>query len=313
MTSIQIIFPTKGDILASKSSKERVRRAAPPASKSESGDAPLPGQLEKQFRLLLGRHNHHFNLLEVAAHDFADILGKQSSEAAYIRTRAIKMGQHSVYPHATFASARNYLIYSHISYVFSAGDVICKRIRATARMKALKTESKSFFDEINTGDFVRKTLALAVLGTLPPEQRDAETVNAKVEQIRSLEPFALVDYFRIVRNEELHSKGEAEQRVSEARDALPEAKIRVLYGEMPSSADQLSAQDALLCSKAWQDVVRWLCRHMLNDAEAHALLKSTFGGRLHGERRATAAGKFMQFELLYSKEDIANGLSAMGW
>ena len=298
--------------MASRNLRERVRRPDHSGSQSTRVDDPLPGQLEEDFRILLGRHNLHFNLLEVAAHTFADTLATQSDEAAYIRGRATKVGQHSLYPHSSFASARNYLIYSHISYVFSAGDVICKRIRSTTRMKALKTGSKALFDDINTGDFVRKTLALAGLGTLPPEQRDAATVNAKVEQVQAQGSFALVDYFRLIRNGELHAKGESEQRALKARTALPEGRITALYGEMPSSADQLSARDALLCSKAWQDVARWLCRHMINDVDAQAILKNRFG-RLHAPRREVAAKKFMQLQLLYSQEDIRAGLSAMGW
>lgn len=290
-----------------------------PANKTDSSlqerkeiEDPLPGQLENEFRRSLGRHNLYFNMLEVSVQTFADTLLKQPSETTYIRDCAKKMALHSLYPNASFASARTYLIYSHIAYVFSAGDLLCERIRSARTIKALKKDVV-LFNKIDTGDFVRKTLALTVLATMPPECRDADAVNARVEQLQTHESFALVNYFRIIRNEELHAAaGEPSQRIAAARSALPEVRITARYGRMPASVDQLTAQDALLCSKAWQDVAKWLCRHMLNDGEAQAILKERFG-RLRAERRETAARRFMQLELLYSEIDANATLSALCW
>ena len=59
-----------------------------------------------QFRRSLGRHNLHLNMLEISAQTFADTISKQASEPGYIRDCAKKMGFHSLYPDASFASAR---------------------------------------------------------------------------------------------------------------------------------------------------------------------------------------------------------------
>lgn len=297
--------------MATKNPKEATRKVDLPLQKSKEIEERLPGQLEKEFRRSLGRHNLHFNMLEVSVQTFAETLSKQSSEAVYIRDRAKKMGFHSLYPDASFASARSYLMYSHIAYVFSAGDMLCERIRSARSMKLLKGNT-AFFNEIDKGDFVRKTLALTVLATLSPECRNADAVNAKVEKIQTTESFALVNYFRIIRNEELHAAGESGRRVAAARDALPEALINARYGAMPALAGQLDARDALLCSKAWQGVAECLCRNMLNDTDAKSILKNRFG-RLKVERREAAARKFMELELLYSQDDINTALSVLGW
>ena len=168
----------RDDPLATKKMKEPLRKPANQSEKTVVVDDPLPGQLEREFRCSLGRHNLHLNMLDVSAQIFADTLSKQPSEAMYIRECAKDLGFHSLYPDASFASARTYLVYSHIAYVFSAGDMLCDRIRSTGSMKALKKGDTALFNEIDKGDFVRKTLALTVLATMSPERRDAaERVN----------------------------------------------------------------------------------------------------------------------------------------
>lgn len=180
-------------------------------------------------------------------------------------------------------------------------------------MKALKKADEALFNAIDDGDFVTKTLALALLATMPPEHRNADTVKAQVKSIQMLDSFALVNYFRLIRNEELHATGETESRAATAWNALPKDRIEAQYGTMPTAPDkELNSRDALLCSKAWQGVAKWLCRHMLNDAEGQASVKERFG-RLQTERRDAAARKFLKLELLYSQEDIDATLSTIHW
>ena len=292
--------------------KEPVRKPATKSQKLEVVEDPLPGQLEREFRRSLGRHNMHLNMLDMSAQTFADTLSEQPSEAEYLRECAKNLGFHSLYPDASFASARSYLIYSHIAYVFSAGDMLCDRIRSTASMKAVKKSDAALFNEIDNGDFVRKTLALTVLATMSPETRNSAAVIAQVEQIQLLESFALVNYYRLIRNEELHAANESDRKSAAARATLSEERIKVQYGIIPGAAGKLSSRDALLCSKAWQRVAKWLCRHMLNDADAQAIIKERFG-RLEPKRRAAAALKFMGLELLYSSDEINATISALRW
>lgn len=298
--------------LTAKKMKEPLRKPVAQSQKTEVFEVPLPGQLEREFRRSLGRHNLHLNMLDVSAQTFADTLSKQPSEARYIRECAKKLGFHSLYPDASFAGARTYLVYSHIAYVYSAGDMLCDRIRSTGSMKALKKGDTALFNEIDKGDFVRKTIALTVLATMSPERRDADAVIAQVEQMQTLDSFALVNYYRLIRNEELHAAGDSERRTAAARDALPAEQIKARYGTVPAPAGQLSSRDALLCSKAWQSVAKWLCRHMLNSAEGQAIIKERFG-RLDARRRDAAARKFMKLELLYSQDDIDATMSALRW
>lgn len=299
--------------MATKTAKEPRLKAATQPTKRERFDDPFGGQLEKEFRRLLGRHNLHLNMLEISAQTFADTLSNQPSEAVHIRTIAKKLGFHSLYPEASFASARTYLVYSHIAYVFSAGDMLCSRIRSTDSMRALKNADADLFNKIDKGDFVRRTLALTVLATMPPENRNVDNVMSQMERIQKIESFALVNYFRLIRNEELHAAGESDQRIAAAWEALPKEQIKARYGTMPSAPrGQLSSQDALLCSKAWQGVAQWLCRHMLNDAEVQVIVKKRFG-KLKAQRRDAAVRKFLKLDMLYSPEDVDATMSQMEW
>lgn len=300
------------DPLAMKKTKETLRKPATHSQRIEVVDDPLPGQLAMEFRRLLGRHNQQLNMLDVSAQIFADSISKQPNEASYIRECAKKLGFHSLYPDTSFASARSYLVYSHIAYVFSAGDMLCERIRSTGSMKVLKGSDTALFNAIDKGDFVRRTLALTVLASMSQESRDADAVNAQVEQIQKLAPFAVINYYRLIRNEELHAADESDRKTDAARDALPETQIKAQYGMMPAPAGQLGSRDALLCSKAWQSVAKWLCRHMLSDAEGHAIMKKRFG-RLEAQRRDVAAQKFMKLELLYSQHDINVTMTTLRW
>ncbi len=295
-----------------KKTKEQQKKPAYQSQKNVVGEDPLPGCLERDFRRILGRHNLHLNMLEMSAQTFANTLSSKADESSYVRDCAKKLGYHSLYPNTTFANARTYQVYSHISYVFSAGDMLCKRIRSINSIKALKKENEFLIQKIGQGDFVRRTLALTVLASLKPELRSAEAVEGQVKNIQTLESFALVNYYRLIRNNELHAADALVVRTEDARGALPEESIKSVYGMYPSLEEQINYKDALLCSKAWQSVSKWLCRHMLNDDDGQAILKERFG-RLDKQRRNTAARKFLELELLYSKNEIDATLLALEW
>lgn len=302
-------------ILTTKKKKEHSRKQSNDVSKQKARPKtidPLPGQMEREFRLALGKHNVHLNMLDMVTQSFAAILAEQPDESTYIRDCAKKMGFHSLYPNTSFASAHSYLLYSHIAYVISAGDMLCKRIRSTDSMRALKRGDAAIFKELDEGDFVTRTVALIVLAMMPPEKRTVAAVKEEAKTVQLLPAFALVNYYRIVRNEELHAAGEAERTAADVLSALPVEDIRAQFKTVPQQMGKLSSEDALLCSKAWQSVAKWLCRHMLSDTDGQAIVKKRFGN-LDRERRTIAAQKFMQLDLLYSQAEIDATMTGFQW
>lgn len=301
--------------MAAKKTKEHLKKRAGSVAAQMSRQTtidPLPGHLEREFRLALGKHNVHLNMLDMVAQSFAITLSKQPDQSAYIRACAKQMGFHSLYPNTSFANAHRYLLYSHIAYVMSAGDMLCKRIRSTNSMKALKSSNAEIYKELDEGDFVTKTVVLAVLAQMSSEKRTVTAIKEEAKRIQALPAFSLVNYYRLVRNEELHAAGDTERKATDLLTALPAEDIIAQFKTMPQPISKISSQDALLCSKAWQSVAKWLCRRMVSDVEGEAILKKRFGN-LDVDRRKIAAQRFMQLDLLYSQSEIDGTIIELKW
>jgi len=299
--------------------KKAVRPARSPnqtiATKKPEFSDLLPGDFEGDFRRALGKHNLHLNLLEISSQFFAQHIRDHSDERLRIRQLAKQFGFHSLHPEAvSIASARSYLISTHVAYVFSAGDALCKRIRSHNYIRSLKTSDEGLFNSIDQGDFVTKTLALVALASMAPSDRCLDTVNDLVIKIQGNECFSVVNYYRLVRNEELHSiESEIDKKTAEVLASLPRKAIQTRYKFVPNDPDSLNTKDALLCSRAWQDVAKWLCRYMLNDDEVRKKMLVPRFGNLAKQRRDHAARAFMKQALLYSEADINATMAALKW
>ena len=283
-------------------------------NKKQAKGPPLPGEIENAFRKNLGRHNLHLNLLEIAIRSFEEAVRENGDEPGYVRKQAKMFGFHSLHPEAvTLKAAHSNLIASHIAYITSAGDLMCQTVRSNPHIKTLKGQYQVLFNQIDKGDFVRKTVALAVFASSSHEERKLERIKARVGQVSQMPCFALVDYYRLIRNDELHAAGKVD---ADSEDAIRLPDMSVIgnaYGFKPKTSKELTAADALVCSKAWQGVATWLCRNMLNEADHHMPeLKRRFG-HLAGERRKTGARNFMMQAFLFSKEDAARMLESLGW
>jgi hypothetical protein len=145
-----------------------------------------------------------------------------------------------------------------------------------------------------------------------PEKRTVAAVKEEAIAVQLLPAFAVVNYYRIVRNEELQAAGEVERTSVDVISALPVGGIRAQFKIVPQRMGKLSSEDALLCSKAWQGVAKWLCRHMISDTDGQAIVKKRFGN-LDAERRKIAAQKFMQLDFLYSQTEINTIIAEYKW
>lgn len=302
--------------MAIKNSKQAARKAGADVETFVSADDPLPGSFEREFRLLLGRHNLHLNLLELAAVAFAKPLPQESEEEKlYIRERAKEHGFHALYPNSTFANARNYLAYSHIAYVFSAGDALCSRLRGTVKMTALANADEDLFKAINKGDSVTRMVAQITLGLMPQKKWSHVAVNDYVKSVKELDYFKVVNRYKQARNRELHGANsweEEDKEGSESTALLQTPKTKKQANAKAAPEERLTTKNALECSKAWQKVAKWLCRHMLSDEEGQKLLQARFGN-LTGKRRGIAAKAFMKETLLYSPQEVGDTMTGLRW
>ena len=277
--------------------------------------APLPGEIEGEFRRALGRHNLHLNLLEICFMSFEENLGGKSDKQKYIRQLAKQFRFHSLHPeNASLLGAHNYLFLSHIAYVFSAGDALCRKVRSNSYIKQLKNEDTPRFIAIDKGDTIAKTVALAMLASMPGGERTADQVLTRTKAIFQEPCFSVVNYYRLVRNEELHAVDlDSDKKAADVWEMLPKTEVERLYGSVPNVPTSLAASDALMCSKAWQDVAKWLCRHIINDDECVLPMLERRFGKDVGARRETAARNFMKQLLLYSDRDVGDTIAKLKW
>lgn len=277
-----------------------------------------PGEIERKFRLLLGRHNHYLNMLEISVEIFSKELKNKPNEAGYIRELAKSLGFHSLHPQsAGFTNSRRYLSFSHIAYLFSAGDAMCKRVRSHWYLKALKGKHTSLFNGIDSKDFITKTVNLVIFSSQNQSLSKAEEVIEQSKIISSMPSFSVLNYYRLVRNEELHAvESEDDKQASyDVWKNLPLDSINDKFAIKPNEPDLLTVEDALLCSKAWQDAANWLCSNMLNiDEVCIPLLKTQFG-RLGSDKdkRAASARQFMKQELLLPPKKVDDILTSINW
>jgi hypothetical protein len=292
-----------------------------PIARTDKGKASadrLPGDFAEEFRRRLGRHNLHLALLNLSAEAFASSQPQDTTEEEYVRQRAKDLGFHSLYPNSSLENARNYLVYAHVAYVFSAGEALCNQLRATAKISVLPTARADLFTLINKGDFVTRMIAQITLSHMPENGGTLIAVNTRVKEVKELEYFQLVNRYKQARNRELHGAdnwGDEEEdegdAVQEKNLPQPDKKKRRDDAKAPP-IERLTAKDALACSKAWQRVAVWLCRHLLSEKEGLELLEGRFGN-LKGTRRQQAATRFMKEALLYSPEEAGDTMNLLRW
>ena len=278
----------------------------------------FPGEIEQKFRLLLGQHNHHLNMLEISIEMFSKELSAQTNKDEYIRELAKKLGYHSLHPQKSgFENSRKYLTFSHIAYLFSAGDAMCNKVRSHSYLKGVKGKHTSILRVIDKGDFIRKTVNLVILSSQNEEVRDSKEVLKESSQTLSLPGFSVLNYYRLVRNEQLHTTvDDCDNQASyDVWENLEFEAIKDKFKIKPNQPDSLSVEDALLCSKAWQDAALWLCSHMLNIDEACIpILKRQFG-RLGSDKykQTRSARQFMKQKLLLPPKKIDDILDSIQW
>lgn len=281
-----------------------------------------PKNIESSFRKRLGQHNIHFTLLELMSVEFnKKIIGEQDF-GSFLRELSKEQGYHSTYPNSTsFTSTHNYLILSHMAYCFSAGDYLCTNIRNSDYMKHHKKNNEALFNKIDEGDFVKKTLSLIFLASLPSdfiktnniEKVANDIIDSANEKIKNDPSFSILDYYRNIRNIELHSIESKTEFLDNLRNELPLDKITKTYKITPSHYTKLASQDALLCSYAWINAGRWLCKNMFNTVDfIIPEIKARFNN-LKAEKRILAASNFLSQQLLYTPEEISVTIEELGW
>lgn len=269
---------------------------------------PYPHDIDKDFRSELGRINPLFCLLDVATARFASEITSARHPAGFIRTEAKRFDHHRLYTDGIkFTDSRRFLFVSHIAFLLTCAEASCRRLQRHPLVN--KNELNQ-----NEGDFVRRTVRIVLL-TASGEHVPNPVALSDVQNLIGEGTFATVDYYRLVRNAELHARSidEKDRSPEEAHRSLPSDIIFKQYKRRPSAPSAINFHDVLLCSLALQDMVRRLSAGFLG-VERHVVphLNKAFGA-LPEKRRANAGLAFCEQELLLDEHEAKSVIASLGW
>lgn len=249
-------------------------------------------------------------VLNVAAQRFSDEVVNSPSPDKAIRHLLSQCGAGKVYVSAEcIPAAINQLHRAHIAYVIARADRLCYELRHHANVRG---ESRQNVPK--KGDFLRWTVATLLMNHIPTPTIEFPPSDTTMVSIFPDATLALLDYYRLCRNEEFHDElGEsADSGAVKAFAELPIVKIKAAFGKVPNAPNALTIKDAILCSKAWQDASTYLCQLLVWEELAECLLRKRFSG-LQMTRRRNGAEQFLRVECLSTEHRIRDMIQRLGW
>ncbi|WP_044254389.1 hypothetical protein [Rhodopirellula sp. SWK7] len=250
------------------------------------------------------------SLLDVAARQFISEVESSTTPDEKLRNLMAKNGAGRVYLDATcFPMAIGQLHRAHISYIVARADRLCYELRWHPNVRG---ETRQAVQQ--KGDFLRRTVATLLTNQFPKPSVSFPPSNDTMLSVFPKHTLALLDYYRLCRNEELHDElgDSAESGAFTAFKALPIEQIKPKFKMVPNSPQKLAISDAVLCSKAWQDASIYLCKELVWENLATELIRKRFSS-LSKNRRRNGATKFLRSECLWSEFEADSMMERLGW
>jgi hypothetical protein len=263
----------------------------------------------------LGRVNPALAILDTAMARFSEHAQQHEDPTAFLRATSARAGHHKLMVSPTILPQATRLLHlTHVAYIVGRSDTFCDELRRHPMIVSAQAPSK--------GDFLRKTV-YCIHRTASP--RGALSDPPSDQQITEHLPLFIVrilDYYRVIRNEELHDDGAGSgsggsinmyEEHFKAELSNTRQEVRKIFGASPSAPDKISSQDVLLFSKAWQVAARALCSTMFNaDMHLKPLIRGRFG-HLSAERRINGARGLLKQEFLLDDHQVNVLLNDVGW
>lgn len=184
---------------------------------------------------------------------------------------------------------------SQIALLLSRLEQLCKVLR-----KHCLIDTR--LSKLMEGDFLRRTLWLVAVSRkgdkLPTPIQDADAF-LYVDPL----DIAVFDYYRIMRNTELHAVVDADGNLTEVYSKIDLKRCKPELGHVPILRGEVNFSDVLVVSKNCQRIALSLCRSIV-DPKRDILpeLKRRFGNHSADRRRNAAKSLLTQSYLL----DIAD-------
>lgn len=275
----------------------------------------LPVDIFRRFKKELGEVNTHLCLVDAAIQDF--VLGHKQAldKSAFLLQRTRKHG------HRRLATEKLDLLFavrlayiSQIALLLSKLEQLCRVIRKHALINIQ-------FAELAGGDFLRRTLWLVAVSRTSVKLPTPIDNAVAFDYLDSLDLFVF-DYYRTMRNLELHSvsgaakkdpKADAKGSLDKIYSEIDLSRCRSELGYAPTLNGEITFNDVLVVSKMCQRIARSLCRSIV-DTQRDILpeLRRRFGNQTPDRRRYAAKAVLFQTFLL-DIADIEGILYDLAW
>lgn len=161
---------------------------------------------------------------------------------------------------------------------------------------------------------MRKTI-FVILSSHGGQSPANPVTDAELASIVDPQASRLIDYYRVLRNEQLHGTGvgATEEGPTAIFKLLDKAAIASKFDRAASPPNAIAIDDVLLCSLAWQEAAKSLCVALAHpDTVLRPLVETRFG-RLGANRRQTAARNFLREAFLLDSAAIDTILWGLNW
>lgn len=260
-----------------------------------------PGIIERQFRHELGAINPYLCLVDSAVEFFLEETEAKSDKAKFLRIIAGKYGHHHLYTeHLCINDLRKFVYLAHIALINSKAEAACKRIQ---KIKMMLKESKNSL----TGDCLRKTITIVYFSKEGHHELEKKVEDKIAEDYVGKTEFRVIDYFRLIRNNEFHpsKKDENLNNILKIYNSIDQDFLRKVYQSKLNKPEEINSKDVLLLSKVWQKSIKEICRKCLNMEKVYEELKLQHKGISKEERRKNKIIQSLKQDFLQTDEDIS--------
>lgn len=256
----------------------------------------VPRDIETKLRKELGEVVPHMSIVDIAVREIFN--NHTDGEIEKISKRY----EHSrlAISHLQKDTTKRLVFLSQLAFIASKADAFCDDVREFIK----EHSTTSLSPNLEGIDNLRKAIYLLEATKSNSDKlpnKDDESIYLKYVDCVDL---AVVDYYRKIRNIQLHGGlVHSETHPTIANDDTA-AKIRRKYNYKPNHLNNLTTRDAILFSRSWQAIAVSVCRKLV---DINVVVKELCArhSRLTQRRKNNAITNALRQDYLQTDDEIA--------
>lgn len=212
-----------------------------------------PRHLETEFRKELGSISPYLSIIDVACKELLSENDKNKIQHIVRRNGNGKLDISNLVLGKTFF----FTALSHLAFIHSRAEQFCKDFREY--QKSICNDRSS--PNLEGLDMLRKVIFYLHTSRMKKDEIPESLQTRDYERYAGSLELKLFDYFRVLRNLELHG-GSTLSFDSYPFNPSELAEIKNNFGFSPSRPSEISIEDVILYSKVWQKIAVNLCGNL---------------------------------------------------